>query len=198
MNNKIVNLINTTATSKNIVLLGMLFLITAFYIMPEARQQIKQYTGETNLIDGKFHYSSAQIHHLISAYGEKGRSLYLVVELTADLFFSIVTVVFLSAILFWLVFQTRNTTVKIKHLLWLTGLMLITNILENFAIVWMLIKCPEQYSLLAGSTSFLALSRWVLFIICLALIVWNLSRFVFLKSGFLNSKPVKDSITNRI
>ena len=198
MNNNIVTLINKTASFKNIVLLGMLFLITAFVIIPEARQQIKQYTGETNLIDGKFQYSTDQIYQLISVYGDKGRSLYAVVELTADLFFGIVSTVFLGAVLFWLIFQTRNTTIKIRHLLWFTVLTLIINVCENLAIVWMLLGYPKQYNFLAHTTSFLALSRWILFAVYLGLIVWNLVRFAFLKSGLFQLKPIKDSISKQL
>ena len=198
MNRTVVTLIKETATLKNIVLLGLLFLLMAFFILPEATKQIKQYAGETNLIDGKFHFSSAQMYDLLSNYGEKCRYLYLVVELTAGLFFSIVTTAFLGLLLIWSAFRSRNRAVKIKYLLWIPGLLLIVSILKNTTLAWLLYNYPEQYPLLALSISLISLCKWILTICCLVLVLWNLLRIAILKSKLFTQVSMENSSSNHL
>jgi len=183
MNRNIATRVQETASLKNTVLLGLLFLFVAFFILPEATKQILQYGEETNLINGKFYFSSAQIYQMLSEYGDKGRSLYLIVELTADLFFSIVSALFLGTLLIWSAFRSRNHRIKIKYLLCFPILLLLISMLENGVIVWLLYHYPLQYTLLAFTTSFLALFKWALALSCVVLASWNLLLLLFQKSG---------------
>ncbi|GJM32507.1 MAG: hypothetical protein DHS20C18_15080 [Saprospiraceae bacterium] len=174
MNSKKLSYIKKTASLKNTLLLALLFLIMSLFIMPEATKQIKQYSHETGLIDKLLYYPPSKVYAMLSAYGERGRNLYLVVELTADMVFSIVIAAFLGFLLIWSSLKSRNFSIKMKYLLWLPVALLLANWLENGGIIWMLINFPEQYFFLALVTSFFTLSKWILILICGGIAGWNL------------------------
>ena len=195
MNRKKQLIIKKTATLKNTLLLGLLFLIMAFFIMPEASKQIKQYAPQTDLIDDLFYYFPDQVFNLVEAYGEKGRKLYIVVELTADLVFSIFIAAFFSSLLVWSASRCRDNSIAIKYLLLLPFLSMLANWLENGGIIWMLSRYPEKYFFLALITSFFTFSKWMLTIICLCIAGWNLFK-LFFKNFHLPSKKQENTIVN--
>ena len=187
MNRKNLLAIKKTATLKNTILFGLLLLVMGFFIMPEATSQIKQYAHETDIIDGLFYYSPEQLYDMIAAYGKKGRQLYIAVELTADLVFSIVIAAFFSSLLIWSGAKSGNKVIKINYLFFLPALSMISNWLENGGIVWMLARYPEKYFYLALATSFFTFSKWILLLLCLFIAVWNLLRIIFIKFHFFQN-----------
>jgi len=179
-------------------LLGLLYGIMAFFIIPNAKKQIKQYAHETELIDGLFFSSPDQIYEMITSYGEKGRKLYIAVEATADLVYSIVIAAFFSFFLVWSTSGSNNKKIKIKHLLLLTFLIIITNCLENGCIIWMLFHFPERFFYLAIITSFLTFIKGLAIISCLSIATWNLFRMSLIKFGSLQKPKLKKSLSEEI
>ncbi len=190
-------IIKRTASFKNTALLGFLFLIMCLFIMPEARQQVELCTHGTGLIDGKFYYTPEQINKMIAAYGEKGRNLYIAIELTADLFYSIVIALFLCSLLIWSSSISQNNSIKLKHLILLPFLFLLANFFENTCIVWMLSNHAENYFFLILATAFFSFSKLVLLTLCLCIIGWNLALFSSAKFNFNLNIIRKDSVINK-
>ena len=162
--------------------------------MPEAKKQIKQYADETDLIDGLFCYSPVQVYEMIAAYGEKGRNLYIVVELTADLFFYIVIATFLSSLLIWSSIKSKNKSISMRQLLLLPFLSFTANCLENGGIIWMLYNYPEKYFYLALGTSLMTFLKWILLTLCICIVAWNFFRLSFSTKLFYKISGPKKSI----
>lgn len=179
MSPKLKNFLKSTASLQNTWLLASLFLIMVFIIMPDAKEHIKSYGQDLKIIDDCLFYSPNQLYELLNAYCAKGRQIYIVVELTADLFCSIVTAAFLCSLLIYSSSQMLNRSVDFPCYLGLTLLIIITNALENISIIWMLYHYPEVYFYLAVLSSFFTFSKWMLLGACSALAIWNLTQMSF-------------------
>ena len=190
-------IIKKTATGKNTLLLGFLLLILAFFIMPEARQQIGLYAHGTGMIDSELYFSPDQAYQMIEAYSEKGRQLYIAVELTADLFYTIVTALFLCSLLIWSSSIAKNGSIKLIFLIWLPSLLLLVNCLENAAIIWMLSGFPEKYFYLALLTSFFSIAKLILILSCLCIAGWNLALYSSTKFDLGLKINHENSATNK-
>jgi hypothetical protein len=189
-------LLKRTATLKNTSLLAVLVMIMMFFIMPDANTQIRQYAPNTSIIDTLFFYFPDQLYRMISEYGSKGRSLYIAVELTVDLFFFIVIAAFLCFFLIWSSSKNYAKTLKIEFLVFLPLLLIVANCLENGGIVWMLIFYPKKFFYLALLTSFFTFLKWILIISCLGIAGWHVARIFYKKVKVFRNKRLEKSIAN--
>jgi len=179
MGPKQIRFFKKNANLPNTVLLASLLLIMTLIIIPDAIKHIKSCGHGANIIDGLLFYSPSQVHELIGSYGAKGRQVYIAVELTADLFYSIVIAAFFNSFLIYSSSKIRNNLLKFQYYLLLPLLIIISNFLENSGIVWMLINYPTEYFYLALITSFFTLSKWLLIITCCVMAGWNLVKWYF-------------------
>ena len=193
MNRKRQLIIKKIATPQNTLLLGLLFLIMVLFIMPEATKQIKLCSFNTGLIDGIFYHTPEQVYNKIFAYGEKGRKLYVAVELTADLFLYIVIAAFLSSVLILMATKSHNKAIQFKYLFWLPASAMIANFLENGMIILMLVIFPKKYFFIAIFTSIFAFFKWFLIILCLIILFWNLVRI-----GMMNITMARNTKREKI
>ena len=190
-------LLKRTATLKNTFLLALLLMILGFFIMPDANSQIRQYAPDIPIIDALFFYFPEQLYRMISEYGAKGRSLYIAVELTVDLFFFIVIAAFLCFFLIWSSSKINAKTLKIEFLVFLPLLSIVANCLENGGIVWMLIFYPEKFFYLALLTSLFTFSKWILIISCLGIAGWQVAHILYKKVKIFRNKYLENSIANQ-
>ena len=169
MNRKKQLIIIKTATIKNTTLFGVILLIMAFFIMPEAEREIELYANGIGRIDGVFYYLPDQIYDIIGTYGDKGRSLYIAVELTADFFNAVIIALFMGSLMIWSAFISKNKSISFDCLVWLPILLLFTDCLENTGIIWMLLDFPKRHFSLSLATSVFAFSKTMLTLACLTI-----------------------------
>lgn len=163
--------------------LSFLLLVMWVFIMPEAAKEIERCAHGTSMLDGIFYYSPSEIHRIIGAYGDKGRKLYIAVELSADFIYGIIIALFLCFLIVWSASISKSRVVRFRYFIWLPSLYLLANIMENSGIVFMLYNYPKAYYLLALSTLFFSFSKLILMLACLGLIVWNLVSYIRSKSN---------------
>ena len=166
--------VEKTATFKNTLLLGTLCAVMECFIMPEAVREISLGRNETNLIDNTFFITPTKMYQMIGDYGEIGRKLYLAVELTADLFYSIVLTLFLGSLLIFSFKLSKSSFLHFKQVIWLSLAVLLANWMENGSIVWMLAHYPDQYFYLSLATLCFTILKWSLTFACLSISTWNL------------------------
>jgi hypothetical protein len=175
--------ISKTANLKNTMFLGFLLLVMSVFIMPEAAKEIERCAHGTFMLDGIFYYSPDKIHSIIGAYGEKGRKLYIAVELSADFIYGIIIALFLCFLIIWSASISKNRIVRFRYFIWLPFLYLLANCMENSGIIFMLCNYPKPLYLLALATLFFSFAKFILLLACLILISWNLVIYAKTKSN---------------
>lgn len=180
--------IRKTANLKNTLFLGFLLLVMSVFIMPEAAKEIERCAHGTVMLDGVFYYSPKKIHNIIGAYGEKGRKLYIAVELSADFIYGVIIALFLCFLIVWSASISKNRIIRFRYFIWLPSLYLLANCMENSGVIFMLYNYPKAYYLLALATLFFSFSKLILMLACLGLVAWNL--VIYVKSKSNPSPPI--------
>lgn len=174
MISKITSTLVKAATFDNVILIGVLWFAMSFFIMPEATRQNNLYLGGERISRSLFKHTPQDFHETIGLYGENGRKHYLAIELTADLFHDFVSSLFLCLLLIWTTKVSKNKSIKLRHLLWLFLMTLLTYFIENASIVWVLISYPQKILVASYSASFSSIINILLILFCCTLTLWNL------------------------
>ena len=91
------------ATGWRVVILLIAETLMMFYIMPLAAAIMALAANNSVMpLDLMFFYTPAQAFEMMDKYGEAGRSIYLRIELTADIIYPIIYTLFFGLLLSWL------------------------------------------------------------------------------------------------
>ena len=97
---KLTRLLNRLANWKTIVVLILIALPFNWVIFPMRSARLQELAGKSiSIIDVMFAYTPAQVYELVPAYGEQGRQLYALTELTVDLVYPILYNLLLSLLM---------------------------------------------------------------------------------------------------
>jgi hypothetical protein len=122
-------------------------------------------------LDLMFFYTPEAVSAMMDKYGEAGRSIYLRIELTADIIYPIIYTLFFGLLISWLfqrAFKPDSTMQKWNVMpvgSWLF------NMLENVGIVSMLMGYPSKDAIVAGLTMIFGALKWAFFVITLGLVL---------------------------
>ena len=163
-----------TATFKNTLLLGMVWLTMAFFIMPEAKRQNEIYANGAKGIEKMLFASHDEAYATLENYGEKGRLYFIAIALTADAFYDVVTSLALCFLLLWSFYLSNNRHLKTSQLAWLSCSILFLHILENSGMVWLVLGYPEKHPPLFFLTFCFSILKTAASIVSLGLSAWNL------------------------
>ena len=127
-------------------------------------------SGNPNLkpLDLQFSYSPEKAYALISAYNEKERALYILIELTLDIVYPIIYSLCLSFALFLLYNNTRLAKLPL--------FLIVLELFENAGIVILLANYPHQHPWVASVTSIFTSLKWILAVSCLLLMLIGMVR----------------------
>ena len=147
------------------------------YVMPLAAG-IMAFAANNSVmpLDLMFFYTPAQAFAMMDKYGEAGRSIYLRIELTADIIYPIIYTLFFGFLLSWL-FQRgfRSDSPMQKWNLAPVGSWFF-DMLENAGIVSMIMMYPSQPAILAWITMIFGSIKWGFFLITVGLVLVGLVR----------------------
>ena len=173
---KLTRLLNRLANWKTIVILILIALPFNLVIFPMRSARLQELSGKsTPIIDVMFAYTPAQVYELVPAYGEQGRQLYAVTELTVDLAYPILYNSLLSllmAIIFRSAFSSGSQWQKLPLLPLASWL---ADYVENVGITIMLVSYPQELDALAWITSLFSTVKWTVGGACVILIVIGLA-----------------------
>lgn len=116
--------------------------------------------GGAGPLDLLFFYTSQQAYERIAAYGESGRVVYRLTELTVDLAYPIVYSLFLALLLSWLFQRGFAAQAKIQRWNVLPLSAWLFDWLENLGIVAMLTIYPAAPLWLAWPTALFTMAKW--------------------------------------
>ncbi|KAA0273381.1 MAG: hypothetical protein EDM79_09970 [Chloroflexi bacterium] len=160
--------------AKGGLVLGMLVVYGFFagYMMPQMAAWMNSAAGQSvTPLDLMMYYTPQQAFEMMERYGEAGRSAYLTIELTADIIYPLSTVLFFSLFLSWLFqrgYKPGNAMQKFNIMpagSWLFDLV------ENAAIIPMILMHPAQSATLAWIAMALGLVKWGFAFISLGLVL---------------------------
>jgi hypothetical protein len=147
------------------------------YIMPLAGGILALAANNSVLpLDLMFFYTPGQAFEMMDKYGEVGRSIYLRIELTADIIYPIIYTLFYGLLLSWLfqrAFKPESSMQKWNVMpvgAWFFDM------LENVGIVSMLTMYPSKPEVLAWLTMIFGSLKWGFFVVTVVLVLIGLVR----------------------
>jgi hypothetical protein len=125
-------------------------------------------------LDLMFFYTPDKAFDMIEKYGEAGRSLYMKVELTADIIYPIIYTLFYGLLLSWLFQRAFKPESKMQKLNAMPVGAWFFDLLENVGIVSMLSLYPSQPSALAWLTMVFGSLKWLFAFASIGLVLFGL------------------------
>jgi hypothetical protein len=163
------------ATGWRVFILFLAESLMMFYVMPVAAGIMALAANNSVMpLDLMFFYTPQQAFEMMDRYGEAGRSVYLRIELTADIIYPIIYTLFYGLLLSWL-FQRafRSDSQMQKWNVMPVGAWLF-DMLENVGIVSMLIMYPSQPEIMAWLTMLFGAIKWGFFVFTVGLVLVGL------------------------
>lgn len=177
MLNNISQKFHTWATGWRVLILFILESLMMFYVMPLAAG-IMAFAANNSVmpLDLMFLYTPAQAFEMMDKYGEAGRSVYLRIELTADIIYPILYTLFFGLLLSWLFQRAFRPDSKMQKWNVMPVGAWLFDMLENAGILSMLAMYPSQPAIMAWLTMFFGALKWGFFVITIALVLVALVR----------------------
>ena len=147
------------------------------YVMPLASALMALAANASVMpLDLMFFYTPDSAFAMIDKYGEAGRALYMKIELTADIVYPIVYMLFYGLLLSWLMQRAFKPDSKMqKYNIMPVGAWLF-DLLENVGIVSMLTMYPTKPALLAWLTMTFGSLKWLFAFASIGLVLFGLVR----------------------
>jgi hypothetical protein len=160
-----------------LILLALPFNLLLF---PRRSSYLVELTGDQHpIIDTWFAYTPEKIYEILPAYGESGRQLYAVSELTLDLAYPLIYNSFLWLAI-TLVFQKAFPSQSRSHkLAYLPVAVCLCDYTENALIAALLLGYPRQLNLFAWAASFFTTGKWLMGILAVLSILAGLGIWFF-------------------
>ncbi|GAB4020663.1 hypothetical protein GCM10028808_62740 [Spirosoma migulaei] len=163
------NFLNRMANGKTVLLLLVLYLSFPAYWLKNAESTINQLAGKSiGPIDLTFGFNTARTLTMVADYGPAARSYYAQIEVTVDLVYPLVYSLLLAVLLTMLFRHKPN-----RGFVVLPFFTLLSDYLENAAIVTLLLSYPTQSTVVAVFCELIKLAKWLSFGVTLTLIVYG-------------------------
>ena len=147
------------------------------YIMPLAGGILALAANNSVLpLDLMFFYTPGQAFEMMDRYGEAGRSIYLRIELTADIIYPIIYTLFYGLLLSWLFQRAFQPDSKMQKWNVMPVGAWFFDMLENVGIVSMLMMYPSKSAILAWLTMIFGSLKWGFFVVTVVLVLIGLVR----------------------
>ncbi len=156
----LLHLLHHAATLRNTLLAGALWIVFTAGIMPQAQAEIERAASGPSIPDLRFSYTPAVLYDLLDGMGPSGRRMYLMAELSADVFYPIVRELFFALLLLHL---QRRISGGFFALPWLPLWPLVTlalDFFENAALVVITQNYPLKMNGLAQFASVMTTLKW--------------------------------------
>jgi hypothetical protein len=177
MLNKISEKFHAWATGWRVIILLIAESLMMFYVMPLA-MGIMAFAANNSVLplDLMFFYNPAQAFEMMDKYGEAGRSIYMRIELTADIIYPMIYTLFYGLLLSWLFQRAFKPDSKMQKWNVMPVGAWLFDMLENTGIVSMLMMYPSKPEVLAWLTMLFGSLKWAFFVITIGLVLVGLVR----------------------
>lgn len=127
-------------------------------------------------LDLMFFYTPSQAFEMMDTYGEAGRSVYLRIELTADIIYPIIYTLFFGLLLSWLFQRAFRPDSQMQKWNVMPIGAWFFDMLENAGIVSMLMMYPSKPAIVAWLTMLFGSLKWGFFVMTIGLVLMGLMR----------------------
>ena len=145
-----------------ILIFLLLFFFTTSFFMPWFSQVLGIPDKGVTSIDLQFTYSPQRLYQMIGQYGERGRQVYAVSHLTADVIFPLVYAFFFSLSITYTFRRSFSLSSRVQKLKYLPFVLLGFDLLENFFLVILLLAFPQPLAALAFIAGLVTAVKWLL------------------------------------
>lgn len=173
------------ATGRNVIIFVLLDVIFMMGVMPYMQSLMTKAAGQPVVpIDLSIPtWTPEQGYALLDSYGEAGRSLYRIIDLTADVVYPIIYGFAFALLLTFLARKIAPSNKWLPYLAFLPLLAVVFDYAENATIIAMLSAYPEKLVGVAKLGGVFTLFKWVLAFAAiggslLGLIVWGVKGLV--------------------
>ena len=147
------------------------------YIMPLAGGILALAANNSVMpLDLMFFYTPNQAFEMMDKYGDAGRSIYLKIELTADIIYPIIYTLFYGLLLSWLLQRAFRSDHKVRKWNVTPVGAWFFDLLENVGIVSMLAMYPSKPAIVAWITMLFGSLKWGFFVVTIGLVLLGLIR----------------------
>lgn len=115
----------------------------------------------TGPLDLNLFYTPEQAFAAINAYGETGRSVYRIIELTADIIYPVIYTLAFGLLISWLAARGFAADSRLQRLNLLPVGAWLFDLLENIGIVTLLSIYPSMPTALAAITAVFTSAKWL-------------------------------------
>ena len=165
------------ATGWRVIILLIAESLMMFYVMPLAAGILAFAANNSVLpLDLMFFYTPAQAFEMMDKYGAAGRSIYLKIELTADVIYPMIYTSFFGLLISWLFQRAFKPESKMQKWNVMPVGAWLFDMLENTGIVSMLLMYPSKPEVIAWLTMLFGSLKWVFFVLTMGLVVVGLVR----------------------
>lgn len=177
MLNKISEKFHAWANGWRVIILMIAEMLMMLYVMPLAAG-IMAFAANNSVmpLDLTFLYTPAQAFETLESYGEAGRSVYLKIELTADIIYPIIYTLFFGLLLSWLFQRAFKPDSKMQKWNVMPVGAWFFDLLENVGVVSMLTMYPSKPDVLAWLAMLFGLLKWAFFLVTMGLVLVGLVR----------------------
>lgn len=183
MLNTISEKFHSWATGWRVIILLIADALMVGFIMPAAGAILALAANNSVMpLDLMFFYTPEKAFEMMEKYGEEGRSIYMRIELTADLIYPIIYTLFFGLLISWLFQRGFNPESPMQKWNVMPMGAWFFDLLENLGIVAMLSMYPAQPAMLAWLTMIVGSIKWGFAIVSIGLILIGLVRA--LMNGF--------------
>lgn len=173
------------ATGRNVIIFALLDVIFMMGVMPYMQSLMTKAAGQPVApIDLSIPtWTPEQGYTLLESYGEAGRALYRIIDLTADVVYPIIYGFAFALLLTFLVRKIAPSNKWLPYLAFLPLLAVVFDYAENATIIAMLSAYPEKLVGVAKLGGVFTLFKWLLAFAAiggsvLGLIVWGVKGLV--------------------
>ncbi|HXD08427.1 MAG TPA: hypothetical protein VN653_00090 [Anaerolineales bacterium] len=175
MLNKLSEQFHKRANGWLVIVLFLLYGFFAGYVMPRMAALMNTAAQQSvTPLDLMIIYTPKQAFEMMDKYGEAGRTAYLNIELTADIIYPISTMLFFGIFLSWLFQRGFKPGSRIQKFNIAPAGSWLFDLMENAAIVPMILMYPAQSPALAWLAMILGLVKWGFAFLSLGLVLVGL------------------------
>lgn len=171
--------IHQWATGRNVLIFFGLDLLMMAVVMPYASTRLQEAVGEKEVLPLDLvipTYSVEYAHQSMADYGAAGRSVYRLIELTADVIYPLI---YGLAFALLIAFFWSRIAPRLRWLPLLPLAVVVFDYLENIFIVTLLSSFPDQPDGIARLAGIASLMKWSLLLPCMLLILVGLVLWLF-------------------
>jgi hypothetical protein len=177
MLNRISEKFHAWAKGWRVIILFIADALMMGYVMPVAGGIMALAANNSVMpLDLMFFYTPERAFDMIEKYGEAGRTIYLKIELSADIIYPIIYTLFYALLISWLFQRGFKSDSQLQKWNVMPMGAWLFDLLENVGTVSMVSMYPSQPSILAWITMLFGTLKWAFAFISIVLVLIGLVR----------------------